>query len=338
MNKRVTLIDIAQKVGVSNVAVHKALNDKPGVSDEMRARIKQVAQEMGYQGTVAAKQEPAKMIGVVIPESYYGFSGTFYGQLYEKVVKALQKYNSYGILELLTPDMQKNKIKPQMVQDHRIEGLILMGIVDEQYVNMIQQEVKLPVVFLDTYFSTQQLDTVISDGYYGTYMLTSRLISLGHRKIAFVGSVDKTSSIADRYYGYRRALRESGIEFIDKWEIPDRDDTGYTSEHIITQIPDCTAYVCNCDMTADIVIGNLEKFGIRVPEDISVVGFDNIIPAGFVDRNITTYEVNIDRMAELSVMMIINKINHDDSYNGIQIVSGRMIEKSTMAAAKNTQT
>ena len=60
MNKRVTLIDIAQKVGVSNVAVHKALNDKPGVSDEMRAKIKQVAQEMGYQATVAAKQEPAK--------------------------------------------------------------------------------------------------------------------------------------------------------------------------------------------------------------------------------------------------------------------------------------
>ena len=106
MAKKVTLVDIAERAGVSNVAVHKALTDKPGVSDEMRRRIKALAEDMGYRSpsdhrspkghggssNYGKKGEGAPMtgnIGVIIPEQYYGCSVSFYGQLYENVVKAL---------------------------------------------------------------------------------------------------------------------------------------------------------------------------------------------------------------------------------------------------------
>ena len=112
MAKSVTLADIAEKVGVSNVAVSKALSGKPGVSDELRIKIKQIADEMGYVSNTASKSAAIETgnIGVVIPENYYGYSTSFYGQLYERVVRALFENKYYGILEILSKDDEKNGI------------------------------------------------------------------------------------------------------------------------------------------------------------------------------------------------------------------------------------
>lgn len=335
MAKKVTLADIAQKVGVSTVAVSKALSGKPGVSAQMREFIAQTAEEMGYVSKESRKVKNAGTgnIGVIVPEHYYGYSISFYGQMYEKVVKTLYKRNYYGILELLTKENERLCNIPKVVQDGKVDGLIFLGQMDEQYINKMVRQIEIPVLFLDTYVPSLVFDTVISDGYYGTYMLTNYLISQGHRRIGFVGSVDATSSIADRYWGYRRALREAGIRFKDSWEIPDRDDTGSTYEQVIAKeqrILD--AYVCNCDSTAYVVIQNLEEMGYRVPEDVSVVGFDNFVPAGMgmdPDR-ITTYEVDMGRMAEVSVKTLIHKVEHQSYVEGVQIVTGKIVLKKTV--------
>ena len=114
MAKSVTLADIAAKVGVSSVAVYKALADKPGVSDKLRERIKQLADEMGYVSGAAEKAEAASKtgnIGIIIPEQYYGYSLSFYGQLHERVVKALYRSEYFGMLEIMTPEDEKEPPK-----------------------------------------------------------------------------------------------------------------------------------------------------------------------------------------------------------------------------------
>ena len=117
MAKDVTLADIAAKVGVSNVAVSKALSGKPGVSDELRARIRQVADRMGYRTSSSGRSAPVETgnIGVIVPEDYYGYSISFYGQLYEKVVKALYDHRYYGILELLTKEDEQEGNIPKVL-------------------------------------------------------------------------------------------------------------------------------------------------------------------------------------------------------------------------------
>ena len=130
MAKKVTLADIAKQVGVSNVAVCKALADKPGVSDEMREKIKKVAAEMGYVGVDnEEKKKSARMtgnIGVIVPEQYYGFSISFYGQLYEKVVKALFHYEYFGILELLKKEDEKEGKLPKVLVDKKVDCFIFL--------------------------------------------------------------------------------------------------------------------------------------------------------------------------------------------------------------------
>lgn len=122
MAKEVTLADIAEKVGVSSVAVSKALSGKPGVSDEMRLKIKRVAERMGYIPNPSVKPANTETgnIGVIIPEHYYGHSLSFYGKLYEAVVKTLYDYKYFGILELLS---KENEPERQYSEGHgRLEG------------------------------------------------------------------------------------------------------------------------------------------------------------------------------------------------------------------------
>lgn len=336
MAKGVTLADIADAVGVSNVAVHKALNDKPGVSEDLRKKIKQVALDMGYINTSTVKQTSDKPktgnIGVIVPEQYYGRSTTFYGQLYEQVVKALYGRNFFGILELLSSENTENLYIPKVVQDKKVDGLIFLGLTNRRYVDFILRQVKLPVIFLDSYFPTLVCDTVISDGYYGAYLLTSLLIEEGHQSIGFVGSVDATSSIADRFWGYRKALRENGIEFQKEWEIPDRNQWGVTFDTILENPAGVDAFVCNCDFTAYTLIKNLEANGYRVPEDVSVVGFDDFLPPGADDERITSYRVDMEAMAKRCVKTLTQKIKGDKFVKGIQVVTGEIVHRKTVTS------
>lgn len=302
MAKDVTLADIAAQVGVSNVAVSKALSGKPGVSDELRMRIKQVAQQMGYIPNQSGKVTVGETgnIGVIVPEHYYGYSLSFYGQLYEKVVRALYDNRYYGILELLSKE-------------------------DEE-------ESNIP----NTYMPSIAFDTVISDGYYGTYLLTNYLIRHGHKKIGFVRNVDATNSIADRFWGYRKALRQNNIIFENQWEISDRSKYGKIYDKILTRRIEMDAYVCNCDLAAYTLIQDLEELGYSVPEDVSVVGFDDFLPGGVgrEEDRITSYSVDMDRMAEICVKSLIKKIKHKKYVEGVQIVAGRIVEKRTVKSRK----
>ena len=332
MAKDVTLADIAARVGVSNVAVSKALSGKPGVSEELRERIKEVAARMGYVSSTSTKSSANETgnIGVIIPESTYGDAVTFYGRLYEKVVRALYENNYYGILELLTKENEEAANLPKVMLDGKVDGLIFVGQLAENYIKRMVQQTELPVFFLDTYMPFVELDTVISDGYYGTYQLTNYLLEQGHRNIAFVGNVDATSSIADRYWGYRRSLRENQIEFKAEWEISDRDENGKSFDKILFDPKGIEAYVCNNDYAAHILIRNLEETGYRVPEDVSVVGFDNFLPTGMDEHRITTYEVDMERMAGVCVKSLIKKIKHKKYGGGFLIVTGKLINKQTV--------
>lgn len=336
MAKGVTLADIAQKVGVSNVAVSKALSGKPGVSDELRVRIKQVAERMGYIQLPAGKTGGVETgnIGVIIPEYYYGHSFSFYGKLYEMLVKALYDHKYYGILELLSKEDEKSGNIPKVMQDWKVDGMIFMGQMDQDYICKMAQQTEMPAFFLDSYIPSVSIDAVVSDGYYGTYQLTNYLISQGHKKIGFVGSVDETSSIEDRFWGYRKALRENQIEFQDEWELPDRDESGKTYARILTEKTELDAFVCNCDFTAYILIQNLEGMGYSVPEDLSVVGFDDFLPAGIgmdmAADMITSYSVDMKQMSEVCVSSLIKKIKHEAYPEGIQVVSGKIVEKKTV--------
>ncbi|MBP3888138.1 MAG: substrate-binding domain-containing protein [Cellulosilyticum sp.] len=332
MAKAVKLEDIAKKLGVSNVTVSKALADKSGVSEELRKQIKELARQMGYIPISAQKAKEKKgtgNIGVLIPSQFIGNNSSFYWEIYQSIVTKLQAKGYCTILEILDFEDEEACKLPKMMQDDKIDGLIMLGQVSARYSAYIWENKLVPVVFLDFYDNHMEYDTIISDGFYGMYVLTNYLIQMGHREVGFVGTLLTTSSITDRYFGYQKALLENNITFNKEWLIDDRDMDNKRIELVLPEkLP--TAFACNSDLTANILMGKLLERGISVPEDISIVGFDNYLYPNTSNNQITTYEVEMNKMAELGVKTLLRKINHKEYIRGVQIVTGHMVIKNTV--------
>lgn len=332
MPKAVRMADIARKVGVSTVTVSKALADKDGVSEEIRAKIKETAQEMGYQQGAASRRARTGStgnIGILVAARFvHDGANSFYWELYQRVVSRLLTANYYGILELLPEETERQLALPHVLQDGKIDGLIVIGQVSSDYRRMLQEKMLVPTVFLDTYDSGDTGCSVISDGYYGMYLVTSYVLARGHRKVHFVGTLDATSSISDRYFGYCRAMMEHGLSVTPEMVLPDRDEHGSLRFALPQELP--SAYVCNCDITAYQLISQLKERGLQVPADISVAGFDDFRVPYISVPEITTYAVNMSGMARTCVDALQQQIHHQHPVAGIKIVSGHLVTRDSV--------
>ena len=336
MAKNVTMRDIAKKVGVSTVTVSKALTDKDGVGSELRAVIKATAEEMGYTYSGIGdgfRRGRSYNIGVIVEEHYVDNSTTvfpFYMKMYNSINKQMSQFHYSVIMEAITSKMLAEHRMPDIVTERKVDGVIVLGQMKSDYLKVLREN-KLPVVYLDFYDRTMEVPSVINDNMYGTYMLTNYLVAMGHKKIAHVGSIDATASILDRYLGYYRSLLTHQLNMPDDYIIPDRDDEGYFIDfQMPKEMP--TAFVCNCDGTANLLMKLLISRGYRIPQDISVVGFDNY--SAEFDYNLpklTTIEVNIEEMTKNAVEMIIRLLKGEENLGGRKVISGKLIIRDSVA-------
>lgn len=333
MKANVTMKDIADRIGVSIVTVSKALNDKDGVSEELRAKIKSIASEIGYRYNIAArsmKEGLSYNIGVIIAERFAGPNQSFYLQFYQHITRILEQVDYYGILHILSSEDEEQLQLPKIYYERNVDGFIVLGQLNRDYINVLQ-ETDVPYVFLDFYTDQTEVDAIISDNFFGVYEMTNYLINQGHKKIAFVGSIYSTSSIQDRFLGYYKSLLEHHIRLNKQYVIPDRNDRGVYIDLILPQEDMPTAFVCNCDQVAYNLINTLKKLGYRVPEDCSVVGFDNDIYATLTEPNLTTFEVDVEEMCRTAVKLIVEKVKDHHVRYGRVLVKGNIIYRDSVA-------
>ncbi len=331
--KNVTMKDIADKLNISTVTVSKALSDKDGVSNELRDKIKSIAEEMGYRYNSLAKgmkEGKSYNIGILIADRFIRDDGdAFYLKMYQGVVKALSKVNYYGIMEIISLDSEKKVVLPNILSDNKVDGIIILGQMSFNYVSLVKNTA-MPLVLLDFYDELLDVDSIISDSFYGSYKITNYLIAQGHREIGFVGNIFSTSSILDRYLGYYKALISNGFAVREDWILNDRSEEG---EYIDFKLPDQmpTAFVCNNDGVAYLFMNKLKKLGYNVPSEISVVGFDNDIVASISIPKLTTVEVDIETMTETAVDVVIQKINGDKLTIGRKVITGKLILRDSVS-------
>lgn len=331
---KVRLIDIAGRLGVSSVTVHNALSGHRGVSDEMRMKIVETAEEMGYEPAAAGKKRAAddgefRKIGVLIAENYLAQYSTYYWKMYQELSLAATEKRCYTTIEVLKKSAEKKTLElPQIVKNKSVEGLIIIGEIDKEYIRSLRKRAAIPVIFLDFYDSEIARDAVIADNFYGMYQMTELLFERGMEKIGFIGSIYATSSIMDRYCGFLKSVMQHRIQVPEEWVIGDRDELGQVGFELPNRLPQ--AFACNCDLVAGILISKLKEQGYRIPEDISVTGFDNFLQPGFADMRITTYEINTKTMAKAAVDKILKQLKNPDRGRGLEIISGRVLWKNSV--------
>jgi len=330
----VTMRDLGKRLGVSAVTISKALSGKSGVSEEMRQRIIRVAEEVGYvnPNTRTGDKPRGLDVGILIPEHFFS-NDTFYAMFYKQLLQTLSEQGHFGMLELVTSTMQTSLTLPNLLRSRRVDALIILGQMVEGYTALLVAQ-GLPVVALDFYEPAVPMDAVVGDSIRGAAEITRHLIAWGHRDIGFVGNVKATSSIMERYLGFAGEMLRHDLPIRPECILPDRDEHNALVPIMLPEkLP--TAFVCNCDLTARALIERLRQKGLRVPEDVSVVGYDdfNNVPGSLP---LTTFKVDTAAMCRMAVALVHKRCTGDESPFCRTVVGGECILRESVLPIENT--
>lgn len=307
--KAVTMADIAQSVGVSKNAVSLALANKPGVSSTMREQILKTAQLLGYR-LPTEKDERKECIVVVVPE-YLRDDGAFYSDIFWAIEHESRKRGYITVTAGLSKEMEDGLILPNESENLKALGYLAIGVIHKDYLQKLHSTGK-QVVCVDIHNSSVPLTSVGADNLYGGYLATEHLISKGHRRIGFAGPVFAAQSVFERWCGYLRAMlshglevpqnacilgQRTGFELLDNSVILNK----YLSK--VDKMP--TAWFCAGDMIAISMLKLLASRGLRVPEDISIISFDDLKIAEMVSPALTTIHVDRTAMSKQSVHQLL---------------------------------
>ncbi len=330
MKNGVKMSDIAEVLGISKVTVSNALAGRTGVSQELREKIKKTAIDMGY----PFKQTPGNKsysIGVLVSGRYVEKGESYYWEIYWELASLLKSKDATVVFEMIKVEDENQQNMPLSLRNGKCDAVIIIGNLLNSYLELIKNEFSIPMILLDYYNDKLMIDAVISNGYYGMYHMTEYLIQKGHFEIAYVGSIHASSSIMDRYHGYCKALQENRIPIRKEWILEDRNiETGdIVIQELPKQMP--SAFVCNCDFIANELVKKLFENGYRIPDDISVVGYDNFSKNNYYNIKLTSYDVNIHCMAEKAVERIFRRLEGTAGEEDVlQMVSGKIIEKESV--------
>lgn len=332
-SKKVTMQYIADKVGVSKVTVFKALRNKDGVSADLKQKIEQLANEYGYKipnNDVDDNEMISKNIVIFCDNKYFDESdiSCFYLGIYKKITKHLVKRGCTATLYTIKKSQNYFSIL-ETLKSGQFDGVILLGKLDLSFIKIIEN-LEIPKVFVDCHNTKTNSDCVVIENFYSTYKITKYLIENGHKDIGFVGSIGVTDSITDRYLGYYKALIENNLVLNNDWIIEDRTKD---NEIIHMEVPEVlpTAFVCNCDDTAYKFISLLQKNGIKVPDDISIVSFDNDILSKVCNPKITTVSIDTEKMAIKAVEIILERIKKPNiEKNILELIDGKIIYRDSV--------
>jgi LacI family transcriptional regulator len=330
MNNKVTMQMIADKLGISKVSVSKAFKKDSGVSNKLRAKILETAAHMGYVARGVNGVKESFTFAYFVPKRFFLESDKFYNVIYYYLNRecVARKYQTY--LNVLNIREEENVILPEMLGNTKLDGIFLLGEINDSYVKALEQ-LYIPIISIDFYKSFLQTDYVLSDNFFMGYSATMYLIDKGHRAIGFVGNIKQTSSIQDRYYGYLKALSSRNLQINPDYLISNNDPlTGVYFMNV--KFPDVfpTAFVCHCDLAAFFLIHSLEKCGKSVPDDVSLISFDNTELSSNITPALTTYDIDKKQFALLAIEKMLARINHINSPYTKSYVASRLIERDSV--------
>ncbi len=337
MEKRSVSMDtIASALGVSKVTVSKALNDKEGVSESLRVLIKAKAQELGYQMNVFAKALKTNQtfnIGIIIAERFVQTTDTYYFKLYSMLVKKFSEINYATLMEIITYNDEVSLNLPKMYIQRKVDALIIMGQCNSEYLELFLDSY-IPVIFLDFYNPDIKIDSIVVDNFQAGEDITNLLIKNGHKDIAFIGNIYATSSIKDRFLGYYSALIENNLSINQDYVISDRDSSGnlFKNYKLPKQLP--SAIVCNNDQVAYFLIKRLQELDLKVPDDISIVTFDNTLYSKFSSVSLTSVDNNDDELVNICVKAITKKLTKPEKVYDKILVKTKIVERDSIKNIK----
>lgn len=309
-SKKVTIFDVAREADISYSTVSRVFSNPDKVAETTRLRVVEVAQQLGYVPNKQARSlagGKTQAIGILVPGFDNGYISSVLNGIYEEIAQT-----EYNLLLYPTFHTEKNEVKyvNRIINDLAEGLLILLPRHSEDYINALAAK-KFPYVFIDHQGVSEDSISISATNFRGAYEATEYLIKLGHKRIGFItGFLDMRSGL-DRLHGYRGALQDYEIE-IDQKLIQNGDflpQSGYERAQNLLQLPEPpTAIFASNDLMAFGVMNAITDAGLNVPEDISVIGFDNIPQTELFRPRLTTINQPLVEMGRLATRMLLQQI------------------------------
>ncbi|MFB5267635.1 LacI family DNA-binding transcriptional regulator [Paenibacillus enshidis] len=340
--------DIAKMANVSKSAVSLAFSGKPGISADTRERILQIAQEAGYfpksrASTNAAVRNDRSLLFLVCTNSGIVLDKYSQQPFFKELIQFIEercRQRGY-VLIFSTVNMESFYKEIQMVaEEKRSDGVIVLGT------NLTREQItyihdNLPnLLVLDTCYDTLPVQFVEINNVMGAYQAGSYLCDIGHTSIGYMASDVRIHNFEERRRGFMGALAERGIAVADADVISVSPTILTSQESLKKQLsayiergrPLPTAWFCECDYIAISAMKTMAELGIRVPQDTSVIGFDNISESVIVTPELTTIHVEKERMAILAVDQLIEAIENGPQVKAKFSVDTRFVERNSCSA------
>ncbi|MBN2393308.1 MAG: LacI family DNA-binding transcriptional regulator [Anaerolineae bacterium] len=308
-----TIADIARLTGVSKSTVSRALNDSPLISEETKARIRAVAKEHNFQINVAASRlsrQESRTIGFVV-HAYqecndYSVNDLFLLEVLGAITNTL--LSSHYDLLVANIDPHDPNWPHQYLDTGRVDGFILLTSTRKQVHITTLVKMKAPFIVWGTPQPPYSYCSVNSDNFSGGRLATEHLLQRGRCHIAFVGGPADEAETQRRYEGYIAALQEAGQE-VDSELVKYGDWTTESgselTQHLLEARPDMDAVFANSDLMAAGAMNVLHALGRRVPEDVAVVGYDDLSLARFSSPPLTTVSQNLPMAGKMLAQNLI---------------------------------
>jgi len=335
LQKPVSIKDVARAAGVSHSTVSRALADSPLVAPETKRRIQRIAREMGYTPSAIARglvTRRTATVGLVVT--------TIADPFIAEVVRGVEETaldNDYSVILCdCNAEPERELACVRMLQEKRVDGIVITSSrVGSLYVPLLE-ELGVPLVLINNQQEGDYVYSVCTDNVAGGRLAGEYLISLGHRRIAYIAGPSSAHSSAERLEGCRSALRQRGLDIPDEWVASGngRDDGGRACVELLLRRSPCpTAIFCYNDMTAIGAMQAVKATGLRVPGDLSIMGYDDIVFAALVDPPLATIAQSKHALGQRAMDLTLNllKEGEAEAETGDIVLSPFLVERASCA-------
>lgn len=332
---RATLRDIAEKANVSVTAVSLVLNDKPNrVSDKKKRLIKQLAKEYNYTANQLARglvKKETKMLGLIIPD----IGNVFYSILTKRLEEVCREKGYTLIISNSNNEYKQDLKLLHFLQTRSVDGIFYIPSI-ESFKNTSKiieklEQLPIPYVMLDRYFLDFPCDKVIFDNVNGAYLAVKHLINMGHKKIGCIASRSNSVIGNLRREGYIKAMKEHNYEILPEYiaEGNYQEECGYKAGKELLKTDVTGVFVIN-DMMSLGFLKLLNEQNKKVPNDISLVSYDNTINTYLIGLQLTSIEQNIMDLVNYSLDLLTSRISTPDKPHEEICLTTKLVENNSV--------
>ncbi|MDG0810191.1 LacI family DNA-binding transcriptional regulator [Cohnella rhizosphaerae] len=336
----VTIKDVAKKAGVSPSTVSRVLSNHPRISKETSQKVKEIVEELGYHSNIMARgliSNKTYTLGMVLPRPAEElFQNHFFSESIRGITTQASRQGYDVLMTAGSSEQDEVEAVTRLVKGRRVDGIILLqSRKNDPIISFLQKEA-FPFILIGHYGSENIL-CVDNDNVQASYDATVHLISQGHERIGFVSGPTNLTVSDDRLKGYKKALSEHALRMEPDWIVEGEflQESGYRAMAFFMNLPERpTALVVIDDIVTFGILRGLTELGYKVPDDLSLVSFNNIALSELSSPPLSSVDIGIYQLGYMASQLLIRHIDEDKTQQLRTIVPHKLIVRESSVNLK----